>query len=404
MRSEIETLNMRTAALRQITAQIRHQLEDGDYTPITLLGKSGIGKTESIQDLAEDLGIGFVELRLSHYQESDLIGLPYIDACGKTRHAVSDLLPDEADEGQGILLLDEVTSAPKSMRSAVYQLLDAGRRLGEYKLPDKWLVVACGNGPDDGGDFRGIEPAFLSRGFCWRVEENLRDWKEWAVRHRINPSVIAFLSFRPEMLHVMDLERPFDMIACPRNWAKLGTLLTNMEARTPDGVVEDMNDLEFAADGCVGCKCGPSFSAFYQYRKLLIDPKDIMSGKVDPESMNDVSEEVLYLTAQALVREMSDLLALPGTDDESPAELPSLEDDPLADDFELSPETMEKTAHLLNWIMDVGEKVRLDAAVSILQDLTMSAGTSLRPLILSDEFDEMCPRFAKFAEDNYIIL
>ena len=146
MRSEIETLNMRTAALRQITAQIRHQLEDGDYTPITLLGKSGIGKTESIQDLAEDLGIGFVELRLSHYQESDLIGLPYIDACGKTRHAVSDLLPDEADEGQGILLLDEVTSAPKSMRSAVYQLLDAGRRLGEYKLPDKWLVVACGNG------------------------------------------------------------------------------------------------------------------------------------------------------------------------------------------------------------------------------------------------------------------
>ena len=375
MKSEIETLNMRTASLTQINRQIRHQLEDEDYTPITLLGKSGIGKTESIRDLAADLGIGFVELRLSHYQESDLIGLPYIDEQGKTRHAVSDLLPDERDEGQGILLLDEVTSAPKSMRSAVYQLLDTGRRLGQYKLPEKWIVVACGNGPDDGGDFRGIEPAFLSRGFCWRVEENLRVWKDWAVSHHVNPAVIAFLSFKPEMLHVMDLDRPFDMIACPRNWAKLGTLLTNMEARAPYGVVEDMNDLEFAADGCVGCQCGPSFVAFYQFKKMLIEPKDILAGKVPAAQMEDVSEEVLYLTAQSLVEEVR----------------------------QISGDT-EKISHLLNWIIDVGETVRLDMAVSILQDLTMAADAGLREAVLSDEFDDLCPRFAEFAEANYIIL
>ena len=398
MYTEIETLNMHTAPLTQITAQIAHQLEDGDYTPITLLGKSGIGKTESVRDLAAELNIGFVELRLSHYQESDLIGLPYIDECGKTRHAASNLLPDERDSGQGILLLDEVTSAPKSMRSAVYQLLDAGRRLGEYKLPDKWLVIACGNGPDDGGDFRGIEPAFLSRGFCWRVEENLQDWKKWALTHGINSSVIAFLSFQPEMLHVMDLERPFDMIACPRNWAKLSTLLTNMEARTPGNFVEDMNDLEFAADGCVGCKCGPAFSAFYQYKKMLISPQDIMEGRVAPSYMNEVSEEILYLTAQALVDELKDMLA----DDDAALT------DPLDFDAEpacsLDPATISKVANVFNWIMAVGEEVRLDAAVSILQDLTMSAGISLRSLVLSDEFDLCCPQFAKFAEKNYIIL
>lgn len=387
MTPEIETLNMRTVPLDKVIRQIKNQLEDEDYTPITLLGKSGIGKTESLQSLAKELGIGFVELRLSHYQESDLIGLPYIDKNGKTMHAISDLLPDEKDKGQGILLLDEVTSAPKSMRSAVYQLLDASRRLGEYKLPSKWLVVACGNGPDDGGDFRGIEPAFLSRGFCWRIEENLRVWKDWAVKNKVNPAVIAFLSFQPDMLHVMDLDRPFDMIACPRNWVKLSVLLTNMEKRTKSGTIEDMNDLEFAADGCVGCKCGPSFTAFYQYKKMLIDPEEIMNGNVAPTDMKNVTEEVLYLTASSLVREMTEIV-----------------NKSTSSNGELDPAAFGMFANVFNWIIDVGEKVRLDTAVTIIQDLTASCGNELRAAVLSEEFDTICPRFAAFAEKNYIVL
>ena len=381
-----ENLNMKTVSLKRITAIIRYQLEDEDYTPIVLLGKSGIGKTESVRDLAADLGIGFCELRLSHYQESDLIGLPYIGPDHKTEHAISSLLPDEKDEGQGILLLDEVTSAPKSMRSAVYQLLDVSRRLGEYHLPDKWLVIACGNGPEDGGDFRGIEPAFLSRGFCWRVEENLRVWKEWALNHDVHPAVIAYLSFRPEMLHVMDLDRPFDMIACPRNWTKLSTLLANAEKRSPLGFVEDSEYLDIIADGCVGVNCGASFAAFYQYNKLIIDPEDILYGNVPPEAMKELSEEAMYLTAQTLVRYMAE--------DLQTAESAETEDDTL----------VSRVGKIFDWIIGVGENVRLDTAITIIQDLTATTGDELRQLVLSESFDDVCPEFAEFALKNYIVL
>lgn len=385
---EIETLNMRTVPLTRILLQLEHQLEDGDYTPVTVLGKSGIGKTESISALAHRLGIGFRELRLSHYQESDLIGLPYIDKNGRTCHATSDLLPDSNDPEQGILMLDEVTSAPKSMRSAVYQLLDSSRSLGQYRLPPRWLVVACGNGPDDGGDFRGIEPAFLSRGFCWRVEENLRVWKDWAVAHGVHPAVIAFLSFQPESLHVMDLDRPFDMIACPRNWVKLSTQLKNMEARTPGGVILDESELEFAADGCVGCRCGPGFTAFYQYKKQLIDPQQILAGQVAPEQLKDLRDEVLYLTAQALVQQLVE----------------DIRKNLRADGFSVEEDCLERVANVCNWIIDVGEQVRLDTAISMLQDLTASVGATLRTLVLSDAFDAICPRFVQFAVDNAIVL
>lgn len=385
---EIETLNMRTVPLTRVLKQLEYQLEDGDYTPVTILGKSGVGKTESIRDLAHRLGIGFRELRLSHYQESDLIGLPYIGSDGHTKHAVSDLLPDTDDAQQGILLLDEVTSAPKSMRSAVYQLLDSSRKLGQYRLPEQWLVVACGNGPDDGGDFRGIEPAFLSRGFCWRVEEDLRVWKLWAAAHAVHPAVIAFLSFRPENLHVMDLDRPFDMIACPRNWAKLSTQLKNMERRTPDGVIEDESELEFAADGCVGCRCGPSFTAFYQYKKQLIDPQRILNGEVAAEELRGLRDEVLYLTAQTLVQALSDDIH---------AHLSG-------DGFGVDEQCLERVANVCNWIIDVGEQVRLDTAIAMLQDLAASVGSVLSTLVLSDCFDDICPRFVEFAEENAIVL
>ena len=371
---ELETLNMRTALISQITSQLKNQLEDEDYTPVVLIGKTGVGKSESIKDLARDMGIGFIELRLSHYQESDLIGLPFIDEKERTHHAATDLLPDTNDKGQGILLLDEVTSAAKSMRSAVYQLLDSSRSLGRYRLPGRWLVVACGNGPDDGGDFRGIEPAFLSRGFCWRVEENLRVWKDWALKHNIHPTVIALLTYKPEYLHVMNPERPFDMIACPRNWAKLSTQIRNMEKRTEKGIVEDESALEFAADGCVGCLCGPAFTAFYQFRKMLFDPYAIMRGEIPAERMKGVGDEVLYLTAQTLVQVLSENL------------------------------TLENVANSCNWIIDVGEQVRLDTAISMIQDMSATIGGELRTIVMSDEFDEACPRFIEFAADNALLL
>ena len=89
MNESIETLNMRSTTLERVVRQIKEQLENEDYTPICIIGKSGIGKTESIAGVAAELGIGFKELRLSHYQESDLVGLPYIEN-GITKHAETD--------------------------------------------------------------------------------------------------------------------------------------------------------------------------------------------------------------------------------------------------------------------------------------------------------------------------
>lgn len=271
------------------------------------------------------------------------------------------------------------------MRSAVYQLMDIGRGLGRYKLPENWIVVACGNGPDDGGDFRGIEPAFLSRAYCWRAEEDFITWKKWALKNGVHPSVIAFLGLWPENLHVMMPDRPCDMIACPRNWVKLSTQLKNLESRA-GGSRPEADRVSFSAEGCVGIKCGAAFSAFFNSNADLIDPSDIINGKILAEQMSEEREEILYLTAQNLVNYVAVHLKSEGTG--------SIFIQSDADDL---------IVRACDWAIDLGEKVRLDAAVLIFHDLVDALGPELSSFMLSERFRSRCPRFAGFAVDNALV-
>lgn len=382
MGMSIENLNMKTVSLTRVMKQVKLQLATEDYSPVVVIGKSGIGKTECMSELARELNIGFKELRLSHYQESDLVGLPYIEG-GKTKHAETDLLPDSNDKNQGILLLDEITSSQKSMRSAVYQLMDSSRKLGQYVLPERWLIVCCGNGPDDGGDFRGIEPALMSRGRCMRVEEDLESWKNWAINKGVHPIVVAFLSFMPDNLHVMDLDKPNDMIACPRNWVKLSTQLTNME-KFAGGIISDEDDLEFSACSCVGEKCGPNFVSFYKYNKSVINVEDIMAGKVPIKTALTVDTEVMYIVVQNLISTIKKELQM-GKSGEF-----------------FNTKTVEKVANICNWLIGVGRQGRLDFAIMAFQDLANHVDDFKR-LLLMDEFDEFCPDLDEFTQENDVI-
>lgn len=380
-----DNLNMKTVTLNRVLEQVKFQLRMGDYSPIIVIGKSGIGKTESLSELAKDLKIGFVELRLSHYDLSDLIGLPYVEN-GRTKHAETNLFPDSKDKNAGILLLDEVTSAPKNMRSAVYQLLDSSRKLGEYKLPEKWLIVCCGNGPDDGGDFRGIEPALLSRGRCMRVEEDLNSWKKWAVAHNVHPTVIAYLSFSPISLHVMDPDKPNDMIACPRNWVKLSTQLNNME-KIKGGkltTAEDEEDLEFAACCCVGESNGPGFVSFYKYSDQAITVEDIVKGNVPASALSNMRTETMYIITQNIAKYIKDVLNRGR----------------VGGDY--TDEAIKEVAKIFKWIIEVGEKVRLDLTATAIQELGNTV-PDLVSICIDDRFSELCPEFTEFTLKNDIV-
>jgi len=116
--------------------------------PIFLWGPPGIGKSEVVAEIAEELGGHMIDLRMSQMEPTDIRGIPFYNKeLGKMDWAPPIELPDQelADQYPIIVLfLDEMNAAPPSVQAAAYQLI-LNRRIGKYKLPKNVVLVAAGN-------------------------------------------------------------------------------------------------------------------------------------------------------------------------------------------------------------------------------------------------------------------
>ncbi len=373
---------MNTVNLKKFLSLVERRFQMGTMQPIFGIGKGGIGKTEGIHELTEKLKIGFCEVRLLLYSEVDLVGIPVIDPkTGETNWARNSLFPiAERDGEKGILVLDEITSAPKSVRTAVYQLLDSKRSIGNYKLPPGWLVVGLGNGEDDGGDFQGLEGNLINRGSCFRVVPEVQIWKEWASRNNINPMVMAFLSFDTSMLHNYNPDMGPEPFASPRSWKGVSDEL-NYNEKIGQPFDPDDFDLYTIVGGNVGEHAANKFVAFYKYKRALIDPQDILSGKIKETRID--KHEVVHMTLQAVIRVFSEHLKSALNRGQTEGKI------------------VTEAANLCNWVLSL-ERMALDYAILGVNDINQSC-PGFSEIVMSDEFDVECPRFVKFCIDQKIV-
>lgn len=374
-----ETHNMQQISVERFINEIRNDLEDGNYDPIIGLGKAGVGKTVSIAELCKEMGIGYKEMRLVCLGEIDILGLPTIEN-GRTTYAANALLPDEngADGEIGILVLDEITSAEPGVRAAAYQLLDSKRSLGNYHLPPKWKCVALGNGLDDGGVFKNIESAFISRCQCYRIEPDLDSWTRWATKSGVNPTVIAYLKFAPDQLHKMNVDEIASVFPCPRSWTMLAKKITAREKKAPNGVL-NREDVELYASGFIGSRDSAAFAAFYAYKEQTIPAADILAGKGDT-NLSKYEPQMVYISIENAVNAAINIF--------------KQEEQPRG----FTDKTLETAVNLIKWIVAIS-KTRVDYGFSALSDI--GAGYSkIVEVFLSDKFRKACPELEQFRIEN----
>jgi hypothetical protein len=280
---------MRPAHLLSVLDKEFLGTRSGHHTPVMLWGPPGVGKSQMVAQVAEKHGVPVIDIRLSQMEPSDLRGIPF--RSGDTvEWAVPAMLPDAERHGpEGILFLDEITSAAPSVSAAAYQLI-LDRRLGEYRVPEGWAIFAAGNRQGDRGVTYTMPAPLANRFSHFEVEVHLDDWVAWAYAHGIDDRVIGFLRFRPELLFDFDPAHNPVAFPSPRSWEFAHRALQKF-GEAPDLLLG-------ALQACVGPAARVELHAFVQSLDQMPDLDAILRGEEVP-----VPREIdlQYAVASALV-------------------------------------------------------------------------------------------------------
>ncbi|HEV7128457.1 MAG TPA: MoxR family ATPase [Ktedonobacterales bacterium] len=180
-------------------------------------GPPGVGKSSIVAQTARAHALAFVDVRLSQLAPTDLRGLP-VAAKGVSRWYPPEFLPRE---GVGILFLDEVNLAPPTMQGMAQQLI-LDRRVGNYQVPDGWFIWAAGNRKEDRAAVYDMPAPLANRFVHLSVEPDFESFKAYALAAGVEEQILAFLSFRPELLHKLDAQQP--AWPSPRSWMMASAL------------------------------------------------------------------------------------------------------------------------------------------------------------------------------------
>ena len=285
---------MATITIRQFEMALRATIEKKLKRSIMVLGPTGIGKSEVIDSVAASYNMPTIDVRLLLWSLTDLKGIPFPDETKTyTKWLINDILPREDRDGPiGILKLEEINEAPNAVKAAAYQLtLD--RKIGDYKLPDGWIIVATSNRAIDGSVSAAPPPPALADRFeIYELDVDFPSWKSYAIKAGINPIVITYLSRNLTVLHTYKPDEEGELVfATPRSWSAVAQLLDV-------GFTGELLQLKVEAN--IGIEAA-SFLKYMKDNDSLPNIEAILDGAYRGNNSYIASLDVYYLLVQNLI-------------------------------------------------------------------------------------------------------
>ena len=300
-------------------------LQEGGKSPVSVevVGESGIGKTSTIVELAQDNNLKFVKLNLAQIEElGDLVGFPvrqfqmykekiipakklddisytaaqraaassdlakmapvtkkvgqWVDELavqeylkqgfkmtGKNR--MSYCAPEwiaDAKEG-GILLLDDWNRADTRFIQAVMELIDRQTYIS-WKLPKDWHIMLTAN--PDNGDYmvNSVDSAQKTRYVTANLKFDVNVWAEWAEGAGIDTRCINFLLLHPEL------------VTQETNARSITTFFNSISSF--ENFEDNLSLIQMIGEGSVGDAFASMFTTFINNKlDKLVTPKDLLT-------------------------------------------------------------------------------------------------------------------------------
>ena len=239
-------------AKEEIARTVRAYLakdEFGDYRipcvrqrPVLLMGPPGIGKTQIMEQIADELHIGLVAYTITHHTRQSALGLPFIEhsTFGGRQYAVTEYTMSEilasvyrqmerTGVREGILFLDEINCISETLAPMMLQFLQC-KTFGNQRLPDGWIIAAAGNPPEYNKSVREFDVVTLDRVKRIDVEQNYEVWREYALRRGVHGAILAYLDIKKDDFYRIEAAAEGVQFVTARGWEDLSEMLYAYEA------------------------------------------------------------------------------------------------------------------------------------------------------------------------------
>ena len=261
-------------------------------------GAPGMGKTALVHEGAKRIGqdVCVHELHLASLSEVDIRGYLIPDG-DHSRFTAPPFWDAVTSCPHGILFLDEFPQAPPEVQKAVAPLL-LDHRIGEYELPEGWMVVVAGNRLEDNAGANSILSHVLNRISYMEVEPDVEAWIAWAAQANVDPLAIAFATLRS--VSMFDPRPP----AADTPWATPRSVhaLSDVSKSYPDGLVGMLGDevgREIAA-GFIGTGARQEFVALRAMLESLPDFEAIIANPKKIALPDDPEKKYVAMTMCAM--------------------------------------------------------------------------------------------------------
>lgn len=280
--------------------------ENGEYVinrlrqrPILLIGAPGIGKTQIMEQIADEEQVALVSYTLTHHTRQSAIGLPFIEKktyseneYSVTEYTMSEIIASVYEEMEktgcenGILFLDEINCVSETLAPTMLQFLQA-KTFGTHRLPDGWLIVAAGNPPEYNKSVRDFDVATLDRIRKINVQPDFEAWKLYALKKLIHPAIIAYLTIKPQFFCKIETNVDGRFFATPRGWEDLSELIysyENLGAETDRDIIA-----EYIQFPDISKDFANYLELYYKYENRYKAEK-ILSGIIDEQLCEELKK------------------------------------------------------------------------------------------------------------------
>ena len=206
-----------------------------EYACVRLLSGPGLGKSSAVRQAAAMLSkkygkkCGVKLVRLCEVEQPDVKGFGLADVPARRMIFTDPFWKiDPAVDGEfGFVFFDEQPQAADDVNKVWAEIADQ-RRVGDYHIPNGWLVVSAGNREGDRSGARKTMMFIQNRIVDLEIDPDKDSLVDWMEKNGIHHSIISFTEAFPGKVLADKIPEKNGPFCTPRSLCKLSPYIDMM--------------------------------------------------------------------------------------------------------------------------------------------------------------------------------